>query len=73
MSTEILIVDDSPTQAMKLQFILEENGFKIDYVEIAQTETLAPVTNWDGNQKLVALVAASLNEVRLIDNMLLNE
>lgn len=29
MSIEILAVDDSPTQAMKLQFILEDNGYSV--------------------------------------------
>jgi pantothenate synthetase len=29
--------------------------------------------HWDGKQKLVALAAAFLNEVRLIDNMILNQ
>ena len=53
------------------QQYLEENGFKVDYVEIADALTLAPVSNWDGKQKLVALVAAFLNDVRLIDNLVL--
>lgn len=52
---------------------LQENGFKVDYVEIADAGTLQPVTKWDGKQKLVALAAAFLNEVRLIDNLLLAE
>jgi pantoate--beta-alanine ligase len=51
---------------------LAAKGFKVDYVEIADTITLEPVTEWNGRQKLVALVAAFNNEVRLIDNMLIN-
>lgn len=47
-------------------------GFRVDYVEIADAITLEPVTEWDGRQKLVALVAAFNNQVRLIDNMLIN-
>lgn len=50
---------------------LEAAGFRVDYVDIADAHTLAPVSQWDGQQPLVALVAAFLNEVRLIDNMLL--
>jgi pantoate--beta-alanine ligase len=50
---------------------LSEQGFKVDYVEIADAVNLHPATQWDGKQKLVALVAAFLNEVRLIDNMVL--
>lgn len=47
-------------------------GFEVDYVAIASAEDLAPVADWDGEQKLVALVAATLSEVRLIDNIFLN-
>ncbi|MEO5564624.1 MAG: pantoate--beta-alanine ligase, partial [Chitinophagaceae bacterium] len=51
---------------------LNEKGFKTDYIEIADAKTLLPITDWDGKQKLVALAAAFIGEVRLIDNMLLN-
>ena len=50
---------------------LNEEGFKVDYVVIASAATLETVTHWNGEEKLVALVAAYLNEVRLIDNMLI--
>lgn len=49
--------------------LLEQQGFRIDYVAIADADSLSPVTDWDGKQALVALVAAFLGEVRLIDNM----
>lgn len=52
--------------------LLEQKGFRIDYVEIADASSLEILNVWDGKQKLVALVAAYLNEVRLIDNMILN-
>lgn len=47
-------------------------GFRTDYVEIADARTLEPVSNWDGQQRIVALAAAFLGEVRLIDNLPLN-
>ena len=50
---------------------LTRNGYKVDYIEIAEADTLEIVKDWDGNKKLVALVAAFLNEVRLIDNIIL--
>ena len=53
------------------QYLLGE-GFKPDYVTIALKDNLQLLDNWDGKQPLVALIAAYLNEVRLIDNMLLN-
>jgi pantoate--beta-alanine ligase len=52
--------------------LLTGNGFKVDYFEIARAENLELVNEWDGKTKLVALTAAFLNQVRLIDNMLLN-
>ena len=51
---------------------LKASGFQPDYVCIADAANLKHVENWDGDQKLVALIAAFLNEVRLIDNMVLN-
>ncbi|MGK2862899.1 MAG: pantoate--beta-alanine ligase [Chitinophagaceae bacterium] len=51
---------------------LEKKGFRIDYVEIADACNLKLVENWNGKQKLVALAAAYLNQVRLIDNILLD-
>lgn len=48
---------------------LTSKGFRVDYVEIADATTLETVIEWDGKQGLVALIAAYLNEVRLIDNL----
>ncbi|MBK7306137.1 MAG: pantoate--beta-alanine ligase [Chitinophagaceae bacterium] len=50
---------------------LTNAGFKVDYIEIADAGNLDIINHWDGNSKLVAVAAAFLGEVRLIDNMLL--
>lgn len=50
---------------------LNDTGFKTDYVEIADARTLELKDDWNGKDKLVALCAAFLGDVRLIDNMLL--
>ena len=50
---------------------LTDNGFKVDYTEIADAQTLEIIVEWDGKKKLVTLVAAYLNDVRLIDNLIL--
>ncbi len=47
-------------------------GFQVDYAEIANAETLEIINEWNGTEKVVALIAAYLNEIRLIDNLLLN-
>lgn len=52
---------------------LEQNDLVPDYLEIAHASSLQPVTNWDGNAPLIALAAAYIHEVRLIDNMRLND
>ena len=49
---------------------LESEGFIVDYIEIADAYTLETVRGQ--SEKIVALVAASINNVRLIDNMILN-
>ncbi|HTS43236.1 MAG TPA: pantoate--beta-alanine ligase [Puia sp.] len=51
--------------------ILTDQHFKIDYVEIADADSLELIHEWNGKQKLVALIAAFQDEVRLIDNMIL--
>jgi pantoate--beta-alanine ligase len=52
--------------------ILKENGFTVDYVEIADVSSLQEIKIRSEKQKSIALVAAFLNEVRLIDNLILN-
>ncbi len=53
--------------------MLTAAGFdKIDYISIAHADTLIPVTSWDDNTPVVALAAAFLEQVRLIDNLALN-
>lgn len=52
--------------------LLENKGFRIDYVEMADADSLEAIAEWNGKRKVVALIAAFMNEVRLIDNMLLN-
>lgn len=49
---------------------LLEAGFeKVDYISIANAQTLEPIEIWDGKTPLVALAAAFLSGVRLIDNI----
>jgi pantoate--beta-alanine ligase len=49
---------------------LSHEGFNVDYVEIANRQDLSAAT--DPSQPLVVLAAASIGEIRLIDNLLLN-
>lgn len=52
---------------------LIKNNIRPDYVEIADAADLKQVTEWNGRDKLVAVIAAFVGEVRLIDNMLLKD
>lgn len=65
--------------------ILEENGLRPDYIAIADADSLEPLPEVierrgkeqaakerEAKERVVALVAAYLGEVRLIDNLLLN-
>jgi pantoate--beta-alanine ligase len=52
--------------------MLLKKDFTIDYVEIADANTLELIEDWNGQEKIVALAAAFLNNIRLIDNMVIN-
>lgn len=56
----------------KAHSLLEKAGFRVEYFEIVDATGLSSIDQYGGQQKLIALVAAYINEVRLIDNMILN-
>jgi pantoate--beta-alanine ligase len=52
--------------------IILANGFeKINYVEVCDAATLMPATNDISDKKLIALAAAFIEDVRLIDNVMI--
>jgi len=61
----------TPLDELRMQATekLKKEGFKVDYVEIADITTLKPINEWDRKTNCVILIAAFLNEVRLIDNL----
>lgn len=62
-------------EAIKL-FVKKElktvSAFSTDYIEIAHTQTLQPLSNLEKNKPAILCVAVFLGNVRLIDNILLN-
>lgn len=48
---------------------LLKEGFRVDYVAVADAHDLRPVEECRDGQAVVALIAASVGEVRLIDNL----
>ena len=68
-----LVLGDLANLKMNANNILQEKGItKIDYLTIADANTLESIESWDGRKPLVGLVAAYLHEVRLIDNIILH-
>lgn len=48
---------------------LREKDFKVDYAEVANAGNLQIIEDWNGTESIVILVAANINNVRLIDNL----
>ena len=44
-------------------------AFVVEYIEIADKNTLLPLENWETIEKGMVLAAVKLNEIRLIDNI----
>lgn len=72
MTKDALQPGDLTLLTTRAKELLTSKGFSIDYFEIADANTLELLNNWNGSTKLVALTAAFLDDVRLIDNMVLN-
>lgn len=51
--------------------LLQNDFNKVDYIEICNAATLLPVTHAPQQNNLIALAAAFIEEVRLIDNLML--
>jgi len=63
-------VDEMVAKAIKM---IEKNGMmKVEYLEIADENSLQPVKSWDKADRLRCLTAVQLGKVRLIDNVPLN-
>lgn len=68
-------IRDYPPAMLKAEAVtkLSAVGFKVDYVEIAAAETLDALDTLNGAKTVVALAAAYLEEVRLIDNIIIRD
>lgn len=53
---------------------IEQNPlFRVEYVEIVDMDTLMPVTAWIDNNHIIVCIAVYLGQVRLIDNIVLQQ
>ncbi len=57
--------------AASLRTLALEPSVELDYFAIAHPDTLQPLGSWEGLEEAVALVAAQVGPVRLIDNITL--
>jgi len=53
--------------------LLKQKGFIPEYVALADARDLTILNEYDTARPMIALIAAKLGDVRLIDNMLLND
>lgn len=52
-----------------LDVLAGDPEIQLDHLGIAHPDTLVPLTQWDGLDRAVALIAAQVGPVRLIDNL----
>jgi pantoate--beta-alanine ligase len=62
---------DSQHFLQEAKSILLRNNFIIEYLELADVDTLQPTDHVNAQATIVALVAAFQDEIRLIDNMII--
>ena len=66
-SSFILSVEDALEAGRQL--LAETPSVELDYLTLVHPGTLQPLENWEGVQEAVALIAAQVGPVRLIDNI----
>jgi pantoate--beta-alanine ligase len=59
-------------QQAAVTHIAEEPAFQLEYFEVADAYTLQPLTEWQPGRAVVLCLAAYLDGVRLIDNIVVN-
>jgi pantoate--beta-alanine ligase len=60
------------TNKAALEVLATEPAVVLDHFGIAHAQTLAPLQDWNGQDQAVALIAAQVGPVRLIDNVTLH-
>jgi pantoate--beta-alanine ligase len=62
---------DFETVKKECNDLLVKKGFEPDYIALADATNLEVLSHYDDNREIIALIAASIGKVRLIDNLLL--
>lgn len=66
------IIDLTELKKVTTQQLAISDGISLEYLAICETTTLQEATVIENNKQYVALVTARVEDVRLIDNMILN-
>lgn len=62
-----------PVVRKECEDLLRDKGFEPEYVSLADSETLESLDGFDPDRGSVALIAAKLGKIRLIDNMFVSQ
>jgi pantoate--beta-alanine ligase len=65
-------LDPNTVELMGREQLNSVEGLELEYFEIVDSDSFSPATQWLNGRKYVMLVAASVGDVRLIDNMQLD-
>ncbi|MNR49573.1 pantoate--beta-alanine ligase [compost metagenome] len=65
-------IDLAELKKMATNQLETSDGIALEYLAICETTTLQEATGIENNKQYVALVTARVEDVRLIDNMILN-
>lgn len=57
----------------QIAFIQKDNLIKVEYLTIVNGKTLEPISTYNTQIPTTALIAAKIGEVRLIDNVIIND
>ncbi len=60
-----------PIQKMGMDFLNQFEGIRVEYLEIVQADTLQTITHLEPGSNVAVCVAAYVEEVRLIDNLVI--
>lgn len=74
LATELVQAGQVPPAAVQeaaTVYIQAEPLFHLEYFEVVDARTLQPLSDWQAGQQVALCLAAFLDEVRLIDNMVI--
>ncbi len=52
--------------------LMTDKGFEVEYVSLSDANSLQPLNGYEPQREMVALIAAKIGPIRLIDNMVIN-